>query len=97
MCLRLDFDKGAAWHATPRTAAIYCLLSSTIFRKYFTIYETSFPASLLPYPAPLCFVYSAAFDAAYELLATANGSVGGGIIGGFFPPEDFESFLPKLG
>lgn len=29
----------------PKTAAIYCLLSSTIFRKYFTIYETSLPSS----------------------------------------------------
>lgn len=40
-----------------------------------------------------CFVYATAFDAAYELLATANGSVGGF----YFSPEDIKSFLPKLG
>lgn len=75
MCLRLDFDKGAACHA--KTAAIYCLLSSTIFRKYFTIYEFLLCLVPLLFPFPLFVLFMLlAFDAAYELLATTNGSDG---------------------
>lgn len=99
MCLRLDFDKGAACHA--KTAAIYCLLSSTIFRKYFTIYEfllclvpLSSPCLSLPLILPpfvLFMLLHLTLLMNYWPQQMAASAAASSL------PEDIKSFLPKLG